>query len=601
MVVFLLSLPYYFNRYITFKLFMDKKFMLLHTKLLSKAEGFIAQSQSTKQPSNHDAQILVTELVSFQQELINQINELNQNEKDFHSEKEYYKDIFNNQPAGLYRIRVFSPDKWYGTNWINSENPPYAMEFASNRFCEIMGVSYDEFAANPFIISDLVIDEDKESFVYKNEEANKKFIPFSWEGRLLVKKNPKWVRLESLPRKLPNKDILWTGILYDITERKNAEEELQKTRLQLEDVLEGAGIGTLEWNVQTGKTKFNKIWAQNLGYASTEIKIGQLFLGKNGWKSITHPDDIPYAEEMLKRHFAGELPVHMVDVRMRHKKGHWVWIRQEGKVRTWTADGKPLLMYGVHIDISAQKHAEIALTNLNEQLEALIAERTSELTILNASLKESEHKLLGITMEVEERERNRFSAELHDGMGPLLSTIKLYFQWLSETTDTEKRKLITEKGNYSIEMAIKTARELARGLNSQYLQEVGFVKAISDFAQRINDTNKLAINFDTNTFQRFDELTELMLYRIATELIKNTITYSNATKANIELHSDVLSNAIDFCYSDNGVGFDVDNINENKGIGLLSIRQRVQVLKGTINIESKEGKGMQVTIKLPIE
>ena len=304
MVVFLLSLPYYFNRYITFKLFMDKKFMLLHTKLLSKAEGFIAQSQSTKQPSNHDAQILVTELVSFQQELINQINELNQNENEFRSEKEYYKDIFNNQPAGLYRIRVYSPDKWYGTNWIDSKNPPYAMEFASNRFCEIMGVSNEEFAANPFIISDLVIDEDKESFVFKNEEANKKFIPFSWEGRLLVKRKPKWVRLESLPRKLPNKDILWTGILYDITERKNAEEELLKTRLQLEDVLEGANIGTLEWNVQTGKIKFNKIWSQNLGYASTEIKIGQLFLGKNGWKSITHPDDIPYAEEMLKRHFA---------------------------------------------------------------------------------------------------------------------------------------------------------------------------------------------------------------------------------------------------------------------------------------------------------
>jgi signal transduction histidine kinase len=186
-------------------------------------------------------------------------------------------------------------------------------------------------------------------------------------------------------------------------------------------------------------------------------------------------------------------------------------------------------------------------------------------------------------------------------MGPLLSTIKLYFQWLSETTDPDKRKLITEKGNYSIEMAIKTARELARGLNSQYLQEVGFVKAISDFAQRINDTNKLAINFDTNTFQRFDELTELMLYRIATELIKNTLTYSNATNANIELHSDVLKNSIVFCYSDNGVGFDVDNITENKGIGLLSIRQRVQVLKGTINIESKEGNGMHVTIKLPIE
>jgi PAS domain S-box-containing protein len=348
--------------------------------------------------------------------------------------------------------------------------------------------------------------------------------------------------------------------------------------------------------------KFNKIWAQNLGYKTTEIKIGMLLFGKEGWKIITHPDDIPYAEEMLRRHFSGELPYHSVEVRMRHKKGHWVWIRQEGKVKTRTPDGEPLLMYGVHTNISAQKEAEMELFNLNEQLEERIAERTSELTKLNTTLKESENKLLGITMEVEERERNRFSAELHDGMGPLLSTIKLYFQWLAETTDVDKRKLITEKGNYSIEMAIQTARELARGLSSQYMKEVGFINAISDFTQRINDTNKIAIAFETNTYLRFGDIVELTLYRITTEFIKNTLTYSSATQATITFAYNSATKIIEYSYSDNGKGFDVEKtLNENSGFGFVSIRQRVEVMKGTIKLNSTPGKGMNAFIIVPVD
>jgi len=583
---------------------MKNNFAQLHTQLCTKYDAFMqeAHSELFQKTSFEKSQQLIQELLDFQHTLINEIDVLENNKAEFNSEHEYYKDIFNNQPAGLYRIRVFSQDKWYGKNWSTAENPPYIMEFASNRFCEILGVSNDEFAKNPFIIISLVHNEDKDSFVFKNEEANKKFIPFSWEGRLIIRNKTIWVRLESLPRRLENSDILWTGILYDISQWKAAEEDLLKTRLQLNDVLEGANIGTLEWNIQTGKIKFNKIWAKNLGYSITEIKLAQIIMGRNGWKSITHPDDVPYAEEMLKRHFSGELPTHSVEVRMRHKKGHWVWIRQEGKVRSWTPDGKPLLMYGTHTDITTRKKAELELSELNEHLEERIAQRTAELTALNKTLVESENKLLSITMEVEERERNRFSSELHDGMGPLLSTIKLYFQWLADTNDPDKRRLITEKGNQSIEMAIQTSRELARGLSSQFVAELGFAKAVKEFSERINDTQKTHIVFETNTTERFGGIIELMLYRITTELIKNSLTYSEAKNIYLHLNFDKMKNQIAFKYSDNGIGFDWKKAyNESKGLGLLNIKNRVKVMKGTIEIESTIGNGMSVSILLPID
>jgi len=384
---------------------------------------------------------------------------------------------------------------------------------------------------------------------------------------------------------------------------RKAEEALSKKNLQFfEDVLEGANIGTLEWNVQTGKIKSNKIWAKNLGYTNTEIKIGLALLGPKGWRAITHPDDIPYADEMLKRHFSGELPFHSVEVRMRHKKGHWVWIHQAGSVKTWTDDGKPLLMYGIHTDISSRKkmeeqlkndieekkQAEQALVDLNNQLEARIRERTTQ--------------MLNITVDVEERERNRFSSELHDGMGPLLSTIKLYFQWLADTDDPEKKKIITEKGSHSIELAIQTAREMAHGLSSQFLSQAGYINALNDFIQQINLTKKININFVTNSTDRFSSFLELMLYRITTELIKNTLTYANASTIEIRFDYNKKKKQIAFTYSDNGRGFDWDATQKNKkGLGLMSIQQRVQIMKGDIQIQSKPGEGMTASIQFPLE
>ena len=646
-------------------------------------------------------------------------------EKEFHSEREYYKDIFNNQPAGLYRIRVFPVNKWKNKSWLSSENPPYFMEFASDRFCEIIGVTRQDFSNNPFVVSNLVVDEDKKSFARCNEKANKKIIPFRWEGRIKIKHEERWIRLESLPRKQENGDILWTGILYDITERKQTEAALNQSRLLLEDVLTGANVGTLEWNIQTGKIKFNNIWAKNLGYTLAEIKIGLMFLGARGWKRITHPDDVPYAEEMLERHFSGELPYHQVEVRMKHKQGHWVWIRQEGKVKTWTPDGKPLLMYGTHTDITQRKTAEEELSKLNDELEMRVVKRTAELEKLNAELKVTEQKfrtvsdftydweywrgtdgkiifmspsveritgytihefeqnpdlldsivykpdlkiwqehkqercvndltekrmeitfrivakngeirwmghvcrcicvdgknlgvrvsnrditekvaadsaLLDITMKVEERERNRFSRELHDGMGPLLSTVKLYFDWLADTDDAEKRKMIIEKGGHCIETAIQTARELSTGMSSQLLINSGYNTAIQQFIQRINETNKIVISFETNTHQRYSDFVETTLYRITTELIKNTLTYGKASKAEISLLFQEQNNSLIFKYSDNGIGFDIAFIGENhKGLGIMNIHQRVKVLRGNIQIESKRGDGMKTFIQIPVD
>ncbi len=215
--------------------------------------------------------------------------------------------------------------------------------------------------------------------------------------------------------------------------------------------------------------------------------------------------------------------------------------------------------------------------------------------------KETDRKILSTIIETEEKERNRFSRDLHDGLGPLLSTIKLYFQWLAETDDLEKKKLITEKGDKNLNEAIESLREISNNLSPRALNTFGVEAAIKNFISNINQTQKLTVTFQSNAKERFDKNIEITIYRIVTELLNNTVKYADATKSKIELLIDEGNEWITLNYTDDGKGYDPIKVNGNsKGFGLVNITQRVNTLNGKINMISSIGNGIQVTIELPL-
>lgn len=165
------------------------------------------------------------------------ISERKISESILKQERELYLDLVNTQPAGIYRIRVSFVDKWTENAWSNSANSPYIVELASNRFCEILGVSRTEFENNPKLVGDLVHPDDQVEYEIRNKEANINQTPFNWDCRLLIKGVVKWVHFESIPRRLENGDLIFTGILYDINDRKLADEKLLKNKDLLKDLL----------------------------------------------------------------------------------------------------------------------------------------------------------------------------------------------------------------------------------------------------------------------------------------------------------------------------------------------------------------------------
>ncbi len=149
---------------------------------------------------------------------------------------------------------------------------------------------------------------------------------------------------------ISGRDCLLT-VTIDITARKIVEEKLRNEHWRLSTILESTHVGTWEWNIQTGETVYNDIWAEIIGYTLEELSP----LNINTWMNVVHPDDLKISEALLARHFSGELPFYECECRMKHKDGYWVVVHDRGKVTKWSEDGKPLLMFGTHTDLSGLK------------------------------------------------------------------------------------------------------------------------------------------------------------------------------------------------------------------------------------------------------
>lgn len=125
----------------------------------------------------------------------------------------------------------------------------------------------------------------------------------------------------------------------------------------LETMIDVAGLGTWLWNVQTGETEFNENWARMLGYTLAELEPTCI----QTWLSVLYDADRPVSEKALRAHFEGRASAYDCEVRVHHRDGHLVWIRDFGRVISWTAEGYPEWVSGAQLDITSQKHTEQSL------------------------------------------------------------------------------------------------------------------------------------------------------------------------------------------------------------------------------------------------
>ncbi len=205
---------------------------------------------------------------------------------------------------------------------------------------------------------------------------------------------------------------------------------------------------------------------------------------------------------------------------------------------------------------------------------------------------EIENKLLHAVIEGQEAEKRRISQELHDGIGPLVSTLKMKLE--SEIPQQDNESYIDLLDEISTDI-----RSISHALSPSVLHDFGLEKAIENFVLRINDKRKENITFyPSRNILRLTILEELNLYRILQEGLNNALKHAFAKNIDIQLiqHKDSLVMMIE----DDGTGLIKKDITpQSSGNGLWNMKARAQAIGADLDIDTLPGRGTTITIEKP--
>ena len=236
--------------------------------------------------------------------------------------------------------------------------------FLSAGIRELYGFEADDLMRNPTLLARYfhpedraVLERDRQAIMSGAMHLDTEFRVVLPDGRI------KWICNRSSAVSADEQGFLRVGVLFDITDRKQAEEALGASETLWRLALESAGDGVWDWNLQTGEEYFSASIKAMFGYAQDDIANLSAELDAR-----THPDDLAQMELDRAAHFEGRAPMYRNEHRIRCKDGRWKWVLSRGVVIARDDQGLPLRMVGTHTDITELKEAESHQRALESQL-----------------------------------------------------------------------------------------------------------------------------------------------------------------------------------------------------------------------------------------
>ncbi len=214
----------------------------------------------------------------------------------------------------------------------------------------------------------------------------------------------------------------------------------------------------------------------------------------------------------------------------------------------------------------------------------------------------SEQKFIRIkeVLSATEQERKRIAIDLHDSLGQILTITKMNLSGLEgmiENQDENKQKLYNDVIDL-LDQSCSELRNISFNIMPASLIKYGLKSAIEEIIYKINDTYKIEVNFDSKGFEKpFNETLEIAIYRIIQEILNNILKHANATVVNIYLDKEPYS--ITLSVRDNGKGMEDIELYKNKGLGWKNIFSRVEMLEGSIDVNSKVNGGTKIVMVFP--
>jgi signal transduction histidine kinase len=203
----------------------------------------------------------------------------------------------------------------------------------------------------------------------------------------------------------------------------------------------------------------------------------------------------------------------------------------------------------------------------------------------------------------EEQERTRLAKDLHDGLGGMLSGIKFSLSNMKgNLIMTPDNAQAFERSIDMLDSSIREMRRVAHNMMPEVLVKYGLDTALKEFCNEIDRSGVIQTNYHSIAMNKIDieQTTAVTIYRIVQELVNNAIKHAAATNVLVQTQYSASEKLLSVTVEDDGKGFDLSSLKQSNGIGWSNIQNRVDFLKGKIDVQSGEGKGTSVLIEIGI-
>ena len=360
----------------------------------------------------------------------------------------------------------------------------------------------------------------------------------------------------------------------EITESKQAEKKLKESEIQLAEAQRLAHVGSFDWDLRTNTVTWSDELYRIFGFQRGEIDVAHEAM------SFIHYEDRDLVQRTVNNSVKNREPYSFYyrvlrldgDERIVHSRGYVV--NDE--------DGDPIRVFGSTQDVTELKRAEEKLKATSEQLRALSASVQS----------------------TSEEAATRIAREIHDELGDALTCLKLDLELIrreefSDTSgaDVSRLREKTEAMIQVIDQTLDTVRRISSELRPSVLDDIGLVAAMRWQVRQFEAQAGIVCRCDFHLEDvSLDEQQSTAIFRVFQEALTNVLRHSQATVVNITLEKD--EEELVLTIQDNGRGITTDEKSNPLSLGLLRMRERVNLIGGTIHFKGVEEKGTEITVRV---
>ena len=370
-------------------------------------------------------------------------------------------------------------------------------------------------------------------------------------------------------------------LVRDITEHKRAEAALRESAERYALATTAGAVGVWDWNFETNELYVDPRLKSLLGFEDAEISNRP-----EDWGSRVHPQDLPATTALVTACVQGGSDVYEVEHRMLHKDGRVKWVLSRGST-VRGVDGTLQRLVGTKVDITDRKRAEEEI----RENEAVLRARNEEI-----------HDLAGRLIASQEVERARIARDLHDDLSQQLASLAIALSAVKRQVGAlagagELQGDVAALQQRTLALA-ENIRHLSHDLHPSVMEHAGLVAALANYCKELQRRHTVVVTFSAEgDLGSIGAEAAFCLYRVAQESLRNVVTHARARHVAVRLVR--AGDDAELTIVDDGRGFDIEAAKSIKGLGLVSISERVRLAGGTVSIVTELNKGTSVRVQVP--